>query len=404
MALLFKDRVQETSTTTGTGAYALAGAVSGFQAFSAIAAVNDTAYYSAWEVDTNGNPSGGWETGLGTYSAANTLTRTTIMASSNANAAVNWATGTRRVALVPIGGGPPFSWVDATGNFVAPYAASTTTPPADSLEWASQRLGAGGGRVLPRWKDESGFFTTMQAHLARNDIIWMVPRAGVATIDPNGATFTALGTLTLRSSATTNRATRTKRVSYVSSATAGNLAGLHLTTSSYTTTTGSGTVGDGSGFLFIARFIIADTVATANMFIGMGSQTPSATANPNTLTNVIGIAQLAGGANLNLVYGGSAAQTAIDLGANFPANTNQVDLYEVILFSPSSVNGKVAVRVERISTPAQAPYENVITAGTPGLQLPASSTLIGPKLYRGNNTTAAAVTLDLASIYLESNY
>lgn len=93
------DRVLETSTTTGVGAYTLAGAVAGYRAASAVAANLDTIYYYAEDVDTNGVPLGGWETGLGTWGTGSILTRTTIHASSNANAAVSWAAGTRRIAL-----------------------------------------------------------------------------------------------------------------------------------------------------------------------------------------------------------------------------------------------------------------------------------------------------------------
>lgn len=101
MALIIADRVFETSVTTGTGALTLAGAVAGYRAFSAVCATNDTAYYVAFAVDANGNPSGDWEAGLGTYSGANTLTRTTVHASSNAGAAVNFAAGTKWVLLSP---------------------------------------------------------------------------------------------------------------------------------------------------------------------------------------------------------------------------------------------------------------------------------------------------------------
>lgn len=93
------DRVQETSSTTGTGTYTLAGAVSGFQAFAAVGNGN-SCYYCAIEVDGNGNPSGGWEVGLGTYtSSGTTLSRDSVKASSNAGAAVSWAAGTRRLFL-----------------------------------------------------------------------------------------------------------------------------------------------------------------------------------------------------------------------------------------------------------------------------------------------------------------
>lgn len=88
MALVLDDRVKETSTTTGTGTYTLAGAVAGFQSFATIGNGNTT-----WYLATDGTD---WEVGIGTYTTAGTtLARTTIISSSNADAAVNWAAGTR---------------------------------------------------------------------------------------------------------------------------------------------------------------------------------------------------------------------------------------------------------------------------------------------------------------------
>lgn len=103
MALRWGDRILETSVSTGTGALTLAGAVTGYRRFSAIPSIatNDTVYYAIFAVDANGNPSGDWETGLGTYSSANTLTRTTPSASTNAGAAVNFAAGTKWVMATP---------------------------------------------------------------------------------------------------------------------------------------------------------------------------------------------------------------------------------------------------------------------------------------------------------------
>jgi len=94
MALIRADRVKESSTSTGTGAFTLAGADSTYRTFASVCAVADTVYYAIAHRTANE-----WEVGLGTYSATNTLTRTTVHASSNANAAVAFSTGTKDVLL-----------------------------------------------------------------------------------------------------------------------------------------------------------------------------------------------------------------------------------------------------------------------------------------------------------------
>ena len=93
MALVIKDRVKETTTTTGTGTYTLAGAVSGFETFTANLSNSDTTYY----VCTDNTD---FEVGLGTFtSSGTTLARTTVLASSNSNNAVNWSSGTRSIFM-----------------------------------------------------------------------------------------------------------------------------------------------------------------------------------------------------------------------------------------------------------------------------------------------------------------
>lgn len=93
------DRVKETTATTGTGTLTLAGAVAGYQAFSAVGNGNKC-FYCIEAVNSLGVPTGDWEVGKGTYtSAGTTLSRDTVLFSSNANAAVNLAAGTKNVFL-----------------------------------------------------------------------------------------------------------------------------------------------------------------------------------------------------------------------------------------------------------------------------------------------------------------
>ena len=107
MALVIKDRVKETTTTTGTGTYTLAGAEVGFQSFSTIGNGNTT-YYTV----TNG---GDWEVGIGTYTASGTtLARTTILSSSNSDSAVDWSTGEKFVFVTQPSS--KASFLDASGN------------------------------------------------------------------------------------------------------------------------------------------------------------------------------------------------------------------------------------------------------------------------------------------------
>ena len=92
MALVLADRVQETTTTTGTGTVTLAGAVSGFQSFAAVGDANTTYYTIAGQTTSE------FEVGIGTYTASGTtLSRDTILTSSNSNLAVNFSAGTKNV-------------------------------------------------------------------------------------------------------------------------------------------------------------------------------------------------------------------------------------------------------------------------------------------------------------------
>ena len=93
MALIIKDRVKETTTTTGTGNIALGGAVSNFVTFSSVLSDSDTTYYAI--VDSNNSD---FEVGLGTYvSSGNTIARTTVLASSNSGSAVDLSAGSKTI-------------------------------------------------------------------------------------------------------------------------------------------------------------------------------------------------------------------------------------------------------------------------------------------------------------------
>lgn len=122
MAEIIEDRVKETTISTGTGAITLAGAMLGFRTFASVCAVNDTFHAGIVAVDANGNPTGAWEIGYYTYSATNTITRTSVRASSNANALVNFAAGTKQIFLdLPAYQIKSFATVSTSNASAKPY-------------------------------------------------------------------------------------------------------------------------------------------------------------------------------------------------------------------------------------------------------------------------------------------
>ena len=127
MALVVNDRVKETSTTTGTGTFDLAGAISGFETFVAGIGSTNTTYYAI--VNSNGE----FEVGLGTVTdaATDTLSRDTIISSSNSDAAVDFSAGTKNVfCTLPAS---KAVILDSSGNIVANNASNLTALNATQL-------------------------------------------------------------------------------------------------------------------------------------------------------------------------------------------------------------------------------------------------------------------------------
>ena len=90
MALILKDRVRESSSSSGTGTITLDGALTGFQSFTSAIGVGNQTYYSISSQTQ-------WEVGVGTVGAGNTLSRDTVLDSSNSGAKVDFSVGGKDV-------------------------------------------------------------------------------------------------------------------------------------------------------------------------------------------------------------------------------------------------------------------------------------------------------------------
>jgi hypothetical protein len=124
----YSDRVQETTTTTGTGTVTLAGAVTGYQSFATAfpAALTPNIPYTI--TDSAGN----WETGIGTYTLSGTTLTRSVTQSSNANNLVSFGAGTKNVFLSSISA--------VQRNFT--YGTVAPTSPNVGDEWFDSTVGA----------------------------------------------------------------------------------------------------------------------------------------------------------------------------------------------------------------------------------------------------------------------
>jgi len=252
------------------------------------------------------------------------------------------------------------------------------------------------GRMMAAQVGPSGLDTTLQANLGGNKVaLWMPPGGSVTVPGVFGmAALTATGTATSRAVATTNLLARMTRLGYVSAATAGALAGAREAVAKYTTGAGPGL----GGFFARYRFGVSDpaTVAGARMFVGLDALTAAPTnIDPSTKVNCVGVGQIAASNNLQIIYGKATANTPIDLGADFPANT-AADAYELNLFSPPA--GGVHWQVRRLNTAFEA------SGFLASADTPAATTLLCHQLWRCNNATALAVGLDVCGIYIETDH
>jgi len=257
------------------------------------------------------------------------------------------------------------------------------------------------GRMMLKEEDPSGYITEAQPFLGHNKVGYWMPSGTTPLVLPEVFGYTApnaLGTATAINVATTNLYTMMRRISYVSaSGTAGSYAGQRVAVAQITT---------GTGFYKICRFGISDAalVSPANMFIGVSSTTaaPSGGADPSTLLNLIGVGHSSTDTNLKIFYGGTNAQTPIDLGSSFPINTTNTDAYELALFCPPGNDNNAYYEVTRINTGTVA--SGTIVGDTGGTILPASNLLLTYGWqWRSNSTSTGPVSLDIMSDYIETD-
>lgn len=249
-----------------------------------------------------------------------------------------------------------------------------------------------GSSAMPAYLGADGRSYAFQPFLgSRRTLLWM-PAAGItsATAYMLGGFANILGTVTTRTITNTNMFTMMPRQGAVTSTTSSQRAGPYF---------GSSVFYRANGFRATFRFGISDAsfVSGANTFVGFSptSSILSGSTDPDASTNMVGMGNNAADTTMQLYYNdGSGTASKVDLGADFPANTTNTDVYELSIYCAPS-DSKIGVRIVRLNT------GHVFTT-TLTTDIPVTTQGMIPVMIRGNMTIAAAVGIDSMILHVES--
>lgn len=278
------------------------------------------------------------------------------------------------------------------GDLVLTENASPVAPAAGTAKLFGT---SSGGRQMIAALAPAGAKMTMQPFLGKRWCgIWQAQGNNTQIGVVGTTTPLVAGTQTARNVASSSFATSLKRVGLVSGASSGSVSGVRNGNAQFW----RGNTAGAGGFHVVSRFLVSDAglVSTGRLFVGMQASTSSPTdVDPSTIANTVGIGCDANDTVLQLYASGSAAQARTSLGASFPLSTS--DVYELALYCPPN-GSNITYQVTRLNT-------GDVTAGTisAAANLPSSTTLLCQQMWRSNGSTAAAVGLDLISMYIETD-
>lgn len=395
------DRVAELTTVTGTGAAALSGAIAGCKAFAAAKRPDGTAIqdgdvvpYYIEAVDASKVPTGAFEDGFGTYTAAAGITRTTVLRSSNADAVVSFAAGDKVISI-----GLLSSQIVQLNNEKAvplpAVPAEPAVPAANTLLIYAKSLA---GRMLPKVMGPSGIDTALQVGLHGNSVFMVAPASGTTAPTAWGGTLTTAATMSVQQTiASANPWLATWRKRFQTSTTAGNASGMRT---AYVQWFRGNAAGFG-GFFFRAQIGANINLNGGQKFVGLCASTGALAGEPSALLNMIGMgwdAADSSAGNWQLMRNdGAGAATKVDLGAN-ALRSNTTHGYDLIIYCPPGAATTIYVRIVNIHTGTTVLDTSYTT------DLPAVNTGMAFKAEVRNGAVAAADNLEVAKVYIESDY
>jgi hypothetical protein len=255
------------------------------------------------------------------------------------------------------------------------------------------------GRLLPKIMGPAGVDTALQAGLHGNSVFLVSPTSGTAAPSAISGTLTTAATMSLQFTAgSTNRWTATSRKRFQTSTTAGNLSGMRT---AYTQWFRGSAAGFG-GFFFRAQFGQQINLTGGQKFVGLCASAAALAATAgavSALVNMCGMGFDTTDANTGnwffLRNDGAGTATKVDLGTDAARNTTQG--YDLIMYMrPNS--DELFVRITDLNT------GTVVLDTSYTTDVPAANTGMAFKAEVNNGAVAAANNLEVAKVYIETDY
>jgi hypothetical protein len=296
-----------------------------------------------------------------------------------------------------------------SGDIWEHFDAVTTTLNAEQLnltkDWSTTTPTAptGGISVFDRWRarrvpayiDQTGHDSQLQTAFFSNRIGRLNAINGSATPTLDGLSVTNITTPTALSVANTNFYSSLVKQRMTSSTTAGTAAGTRTPAQWLLSSTANM-----GGFFFVCRFGLGAVTATNRIFVGMSATTGalSATTEPSAFLSMVGFGCDSTDTTQMYFMSNDASGTAtkVALGTSFPSQGAGTNFYEFRLFAPSATSSRVFWSAHQLNG-------GIVVQGEATTDLPAAGTLLAAHLHHSNGSTAAAVSMDLQSLYIESD-
>ena len=266
------------------------------------------------------------------------------------------------------------------------------------------------GRTMLKMKGGNGIDVALQPFLGANRVALYQPTFGSTSITTSTTLGTTIG-LNHFTSGTTASTTATvnesaagagslflsmKRTEIGTSTAASTVGDLRLATLQFMRGSTIGSINTG-GFYAVGRFGVSTYQSGARTFAGMaGTASALGNAEITTFTNILGFGCNTADTSFSFIHNDSSGTaTKIALGANYPCNTSDADMYEYRIFvAPAGTT--VYYSLARLNT-------TDFIEGSVTTDMPAVGQFLTPHFYIGNNATAARAELDIASMYVETD-